>query len=190
MPILFDCPFCSYEREVPDSYSGKKIKCPRCLATLTLGLEQPIGVTALPLPEEDLSPLETTAIEVDEKDSLIECPICLALINSDETQCPAYKAYLQALPSDDAESKALEAYQKSKAKVKKTFTIAISALLLPVAGILLGPLAILQGKSVIPSLCENLEMENRQKVNVIILMGIVAVLNTVLLIVALMKWIG
>lgn len=89
MSLDFNCPYCSYIKKVPDSYLLKKLKCPRCLATLTLGVPQPTALTALPLPEEDdTAPSEQTAIEVEKNDSMQECPFCFEVIARSDRECP------------------------------------------------------------------------------------------------------
>lgn len=86
--IYFDCPFCSYGKSVPEKYQGKKIKCPRCLATLTLGAPQPMDLTSLPLPQDDESPVNQTAIEIETSEILMECPFCFKIVETEDSQCP------------------------------------------------------------------------------------------------------
>lgn len=98
MTIAFDCPFCSYTKQVPDNYLHKKLKCPRCLATLTLGLPQPTALTALPLPEddEDSTTNQQTPIEVEKNDSMQECPFCFEMILRSDKECPICHCMLDA----------------------------------------------------------------------------------------------
>ena len=164
MTVFFDCPFCTYEKKVPDSYYNKKLKCPRCLATITLGLEQPTALTALPLPEEDISPLEQTAIEVEKSDSIIECPFCFQLIGFDDRVCP----YCHKILSDTPFPKRIYLkFASLEKKIQYGFYFGLGALICG-AGILLGPLAIFMGMKNFKECKE----EDREMVYAGIFMGI------------------
>ncbi len=141
MAVFFDCPFCSYDKKVPDSYYNKKLKCPRCLATITLGLEQPSALTALPLPEEDISPLEQTAIEVDKSDTIVECPYCFQLIGSEENICPYCHKTVSDTPFPKKVFLKVSSLEK---KIQQGFYLGLASLLCGF-GVLLGPLAIFLG---------------------------------------------
>jgi hypothetical protein len=38
---VFFCDVCHYEREVPDSYRDRKVRCPQCAAAILIGEERP-----------------------------------------------------------------------------------------------------------------------------------------------------
>ena len=138
MAVFFDCPFCSYAKKVPDSYYHKKIKCPRCLSTITLGIPQPTALTALPVPEEDLL-LQQTAIEVDKSGSMIECPWCFELMDSEEQICP----YCRNGINQDSITRKIQA-KVSAASQRDCFYWGIMALVCGM-GIICGPIALWKG---------------------------------------------
>ncbi len=141
MSILFDCPFCTYSKKLPDSYLHKKIKCPRCLATLTLGLPQPTALTALPLPDDDESPLEQTAIEVDQRDGMQECPFCFEVISISAKECPSCCCLLD----QDSITARVESYRQQSMQI---FRMGMAALIFGI-GILIGPWILWKGSALI-----------------------------------------
>ncbi len=34
MPVTIQCPFCDFTRELPDTYSGTRVKCPKCRSSI------------------------------------------------------------------------------------------------------------------------------------------------------------
>lgn len=173
---FFDCPYCSYDKEVPDSYYGKKIKCPRCLATLTLGVPQPTALTALPLPEDDASPLEQMAIEVDKCDTLTECPFCFELINTQVDQCPKCKRLIHQ--NEQKKTTAiLENVIAGTVKVRRAWYCGILSLICGV-GVILGPLAIIMG---LHHRKLSLEPKDKEMVYNAILLGIAGTVGSLLL---------
>lgn len=198
MPILFDCPFCSYEKDVPDSYNGKKIKCPRCLATLTLGVPQPSALTALPLPEDDASPLEQMAIEVGKTEALQECPFCFELVDANSSVCPSCHKQITARrqdgeeeiveqPPDDAgdvdEGTSTEESRLRHRRIQTGFYCGLISLACFV-GALFGPLALGIGFTLIRT---NLTPRERQMLNASLAMGAIGTLGS-LAVVACLIW--
>jgi len=183
MPILFDCPFCSYNKKVPDSYKGKKIKCPRCLATLTLGVPQPTALTALPLPEEEPEVATATAIELDKKDALIECPLCFQLINPVDTTCPIYKQYSEM--GGDSDATIIENYKNLEKEGRQTFYMGFASLVYGL-GLILGPITVWKAWKTRPLLCANLKAENLRMVNSSLLLGIIGIISSLLILISLL----
>ena len=184
MAILFDCPFCSYGKNVPDSYYCKKIKCPRCLATLTLGVPQPTALTALPLPDEDDSPINQTAIEVEKSDSMLECPFCYELVNTQEKRCPYCRNYLDDDSLSDKsntgydetqrDGKGMRRYIASMDHAKQAFYLGIASLVCGL-GIIFGPCAILYGLKTKASYPDELGEPGFRLVRAAITMGTVGI---------------
>ena len=177
MAVFFDCPFCSYNKKVPDSYYNKKLKCPRCLATITLGLEQPMALTALPLPEEDISPLEQTAIEVDKSDTIIECPFCFQLIGSEENLCPYCHKLLADTPFP---KKVLLQVSTLEKKIQQGFYLGLASLVCGL-GIFLGPVAIAMGIKN----SKNCEEKEKEMVYASLVMGIFGFIGSLLFVIGL-----
>ncbi len=140
--MIFNCPFCTYDKKVPDNYINKKIKCPRCLATLTLGVPQPTALTALPLPDDDVSPLEQTAIEVGTNDGLEECPFCFELISVTDKQCPMCHSFLE---KDSITGRLGVSYHN---QAKKIFYLGLASLVFGL-GIIFGPISCWLGSKII-----------------------------------------
>jgi hypothetical protein len=197
MPILFDCPFCSYEKDVPDSYNGKKIKCPRCLATLTLGVPQPTALTALPLPEDDVSPLEQTAIEVGKTEGLQECPFCFELLDANATFCSSCHKEINAQKGDAGlenieaggqagqeetdEGTSTEEARARHSRIQNIFYLAIASLACFI-GAVCGPLALGMALTIVHT---NLTPRERQMLNAGMVMGAVGTSSSLILIICL-----
>lgn len=183
MSVSFDCPFCSYIKNVPDNFYGKKIKCPRCLATLTLGVPQPTELTALPLPKAETS-LNVLAIELEKQEvSEKECPICLQLIYEGK-ECSVYKRYTELLKNSTGEKQItdedlLTDYEKIKDTVDKNYRWGFYSLVYGVSFVL-GPIVILNNYKILPEVCENLERGTRRKVNASFFMAATGILSSCL----------
>ncbi len=148
------------------------------MATITLGLPQPTALTALPLPDEDETDLNATAIELDkDSDSLIECPLCFHLINSQESRCPIYKEYTKKDVSA-TDSAILFDYQSIAQKARSYFYLGLASALLFGLGLFLGPWVIWKGLRVRPLLCANLEAENRKMLDAGIFMSGVGIISS------------
>ncbi|BBM83736.1 hypothetical protein [Candidatus Uabimicrobium amorphum] len=178
MSIPFDCPFCSYKKNVPDNFYGKKIKCPRCLATLTLGVPQPTKLTALPLPETDpsLGAIELEKQEVREK----ECPICLQLVYEGK-ECSVYKRYTELLKeSQDKQVKdedLLKDYESIKSVAEKNYKLGFASLIYGLSFVI-SPMILYQNYKILPQVCENLERSTRRKLNASNLMAVVGLVSS------------
>ena len=184
MAILFDCPFCSYEKEVPDSYDGKKIKCPRCLATLTLGVPQPTALTALQLPEDDVSPLEQTAIEVGKTESLVECPYCFELIDAYASECPNCQKTLGDKDETDHTEIDHAAELATRKKARSVFYLGLASLICGI-GAILGPIGLLAG---LLMRRKHLKARERELVNAALFMSFIGTVGSLIL--GLGLWLG
>lgn len=190
MAIFFDCSFCSYGKNVPDSYRGKKIKCPRCLATLTLGVPQPTALTALPLPEEDdESPLNQIAIELDQGANRVECPFCFEVINAVEKECPfCNKSVAGVFESSESENfnldqeRAPEVLLTDSQRVKKIFICSSLSLIVGV-GSILGPIALVIA---LRECKAHLRKEIQKMLDTSIVMAIIGTLGSLVLCVVLL----
>ena len=179
--LYFDCPFCSYGKKVPKSYHGKKIKCPRCLATITLGVPQPTALTALPLPDEDESPLDQRAIEVDKISSMVECPFCFELVGAQEKQCPFCSRFLdQESTIEKMEREPASDYVQTMKKARKTFYFAIASLVCGL-GVVMGPATIWSVRHVQNKYNKGLDSTGQQLLNVSMIMGIAGTVGSFLL---------
>lgn len=179
--VYFDCPFCSYGKSVPKKYFGKKIKCPRCLATLTLGVPQPTDLTSLPLPEnEDESPVDQMAVEIETSEILLECPFCFKIVDTEDSQCPHCGKNLKKecpfcselidaaevhcplckreLTEKMEESTDEDTREVAQGKREKVFYLGLASLICGV-GIVLGPIAIVSGLTGRPANMTTLEKE-------------------------------
>ncbi|WP_372368698.1 hypothetical protein [Candidatus Uabimicrobium sp. HlEnr_7] len=179
MSIPFDCPFCSYRKSVPDNFYGKKIKCPRCLATLTLGVPQPTKLTALPLPEADpsLEAIELEKQEITEK----ECPICLQLVYEGK-ECSVYKRYTNLLKESNGkqikDEDLLRDYDSIKAVAEKNYKLGYMSLVYGLSFVI-SPIILYQNYKILPQVCENLERSTQRKLNSSSVMAVVGLVSSV-----------
>ncbi|HON45260.1 MAG TPA: hypothetical protein P5543_03035 [Planctomycetota bacterium] len=173
MALLFDCPFCSYSKKVPDSYYNKKIKCPRCLATITLGLPQPTALTALALPEEDIPAIDQTAIEVEQSSIMMECPYCGECINTEEQYCPNCNQTIRQDEIPDSDVK--------KKRTYKTHILGFLALI-PALGIIFGPFTIFHSLKLHPK-----NAFEKTYTHACTMMGLVGFMSSMLFCLALVK---
>ena len=146
-----------------------------------------MALTALPLPEDDESDIEAaTAIELDKKDTLIECPLCFHLINPHEAQCSVYLKYLEHESRNDlTDSSILEEYKSIGYKAQQNFYLGFVALIYGL-GIFIGPWVVWNGLRLRPLLCPNLEAENRKMLDAGILMGIIGIASTLFILLGLL----
>ena len=182
MAVIFDCPFCSYNKKVPDRYYHKKLKCPRCLATITLGVPQPTKLTALPLPEEEM-PLDQTAIVVDTSNAMIECSVCFELIDPKIKRCP----YCHNNLEQDLflETWNLEDYLKNINKIKNCYYLGMFSLICGL-GLILGPIAIWQSFYIKDTLFEYIGKLEKHMSIAGMIMGITGTLGSLILVIGIL----
>ncbi|HZV06439.1 MAG TPA: zinc-ribbon domain-containing protein [Gemmataceae bacterium] len=132
MPISLTCPKCSSSLRVPDDLAGKKVKCPKCAEVFAAAAPEQAAITKEkpPARSEGIAPTITTLEEIDEEEEEEEAP---------KSRKMARK--IRRDPTEEAVSTIIP-YKNGRALI--AYYLGVFSLI-PCAGLLLGPAALVLG---------------------------------------------
>jgi predicted Zn finger-like uncharacterized protein len=134
MPISITCPKCSSNLRVPDDLAGKKVKCPKCTAVFPVAAPEQAAITKEkpPARSEGIAQTITTLEEIDDDDE------------EEEEEAPKSRKMARKIRRDPTEEAVSTIIPYKNGRALIAYYLGIFSLI-PCAGLLLGPAALLLG---------------------------------------------
>jgi predicted Zn finger-like uncharacterized protein len=128
MPISMTCPKCSGKLRVPDDLAGKKVKCPKCATVLPVAAPEGAAITKEkpPARSEGIAETITTLEEVD------------------DDEAPRSRKIARSVRRDPAEEAVSTIIPYKNGRALAAYYLGVFSLI-PCAGLLLGPAALVLG---------------------------------------------